>query len=97
MQVLLLVRVFQQLVHQVVVEVKHVALLTLTLVTHHLYGSVVQEIGDFRKLQEVQKEVNIVTTKCGTLQQVLQCLVCQEDLKTGVREILPTPVHVSTV
>tara|TARA_B100000900_G_scaffold238958_1_gene203054 strand:+ start:3228 stop:3614 length:387 start_codon:yes stop_codon:yes gene_type:complete len=66
-RVLLLVQVFQQLVHQVVVEVKHVALLMHTLVTHHLYGSVAQVIGDFHKLQEVQREVSIVITKCGTL------------------------------
>jgi hypothetical protein len=81
----------------VAVQVKHVVLQMLILVTRHLFGSVVQEIGDFHRFQEVQKEVSIVTTKCGTLQQVQEHLEGQDDQETGVLVTLPTLAHASTV
>jgi predicted nucleotidyltransferase len=81
----------------VAVLVKRVVSLMHTLVTQVLCGNVVQVIGDFHKYLEVQREVNIVITKCGTLQEVLHCLVMQEDQETGVLVNLPTLVHVSTV
>jgi hypothetical protein len=54
-------------VHQAAVQVKRVVSQMHTLVIQVLYGNAEQAIGDFLKFQEVQKEVNIVTTKCGTL------------------------------
>jgi hypothetical protein len=96
-QVLLQVQVFLLLVHQVGAEVRLVVSQVHTLVTQVLCGSVVQEIGDYHKLLVVPKEVNIVITKCGRSSVDLQCLVCQDEERTGVQVTLPTLVHVSNV
>lgn len=77
--------------------VRLVVLQMRTLVTQVLCGNVVQATGDFHKYLEVQKEVNIVITKCGISLVELHYMVMQEDRETGVRVTSRTPDRASTV